>query len=191
MGDIVNKLNFDTSNQWIFYDERFHKFFDFFANNITDSNILTETEILEQEELLRRNQYVETNEKFSECLQKFVSKYPALVTGTEDDIISLRQSTATMEKLLHVYDELINDMRNILSNCQSKVKWLEELQSENFRKSTEVAKIFAKVQITCNRCFHFTRSPPMSDVIARLVNGSRLTEFKKLYGDSLHHPDYK
>uniref|UniRef100_A0A1B0G2E8 HAUS augmin-like complex subunit 3 N-terminal domain-containing protein n=1 Tax=Glossina morsitans morsitans TaxID=37546 RepID=A0A1B0G2E8_GLOMM len=117
MGDIVNnieifkKLNFDTSNQWIFYDERFHKFFDFFANNITDSNILTETEILEQEELLRRNQYVETNGKSAECLQKFVSTYPGLLTATEDDIISLRQSVAIMEKLLRGYDDLINDMR--------------------------------------------------------------------------------
>uniref|UniRef100_A0A1A9ZVI3 HAUS augmin-like complex subunit 3 N-terminal domain-containing protein n=1 Tax=Glossina pallidipes TaxID=7398 RepID=A0A1A9ZVI3_GLOPL len=177
MGDIVNnieifkKLNFDTSNQWIFYDERFHKFFDFFANNVTDSNILTETEILEQEELLRRNQYVETNGESAEILQKFVSKYPGLLTATEDDIISLRQSTATMEKLLHGYDDLINDMRdikqslnadfskleeqfnllvnkerNILSICQSKVKRLEELQSENFKKTNEVAKMFAKVQ---------------------------------------------
>uniref|UniRef100_A0A1B0BZF0 HAUS augmin-like complex subunit 3 N-terminal domain-containing protein n=1 Tax=Glossina palpalis gambiensis TaxID=67801 RepID=A0A1B0BZF0_9MUSC len=177
MGDIVNnieifkRLNFDTSNQWIFYDERFHKFFDFFTNNITDSNILTETEVLEQEELLRKNQYVETNEKCAECLQKFVSKYPGLLIDTEDDIISLRKSIDTMEKFLHGYDELINDMRdtkqslnadyskleeqfnllvnkerNTLSICQSKVKRLEELHSENFKKNAEVAKMFATVQ---------------------------------------------
>uniref|UniRef100_A0A1A9UYS9 HAUS-augmin3 domain-containing protein n=1 Tax=Glossina austeni TaxID=7395 RepID=A0A1A9UYS9_GLOAU len=147
MGDIVNKLNFNTSNQWIFCDERIPKFFDIFAYNITDSNILTETEILEQEEL-----------------------NSSLLSGTEDDVISLRQSTATRNKLLHGYDELINDMRDIkqiinadFSNLEeqfhllvikkgtfylfaSKVKRMEELQSENFEKTTEVAKMFVQIR---------------------------------------------
>lgn len=41
------KLGFDNSNQWIFYDERFEKFSAFFAECITDANILTEHEVLE------------------------------------------------------------------------------------------------------------------------------------------------
>uniref|UniRef100_A0A1A9X2Z9 HAUS augmin-like complex subunit 3 N-terminal domain-containing protein n=1 Tax=Glossina brevipalpis TaxID=37001 RepID=A0A1A9X2Z9_9MUSC len=177
MGDPINnaeifkKLNFDTSSQWMFYDERFHKFFDFFANNITDSNILTETEILEQEELLERNEYIESSEKRAECLKEITAEYPGLLTDTQEDIVKLQKSTAAMEKLLYDYDELIKDMRdtkqglnaeinkleeqctllenkegNMLSICQSKAKNLEELQSENSKKTSEIAKMFSNIQ---------------------------------------------
>lgn len=34
-------------SDWVFYDEKYRKFFNWFSQNITESNILTDTEIRE------------------------------------------------------------------------------------------------------------------------------------------------
>ncbi|XP_023305441.2 augmin complex subunit dgt3 [Lucilia cuprina] len=172
MGDIINnmeifkKLNFDTSNQWIFYDERFHKFFDFFANNITDSNILEETEVLEREEYVKRHEYLEGSERRVR-IEELLKVYPGLMKDCEEDVEDLTQDLEILEQSCLEYGNLIKDMQETkndlncklnyqekrctsLTNaeaelallCRKKAKRLEELQEDNHKKCQEVVKTF-------------------------------------------------
>ncbi|XP_075168643.1 dim gamma-tubulin 3 isoform X2 [Haematobia irritans] len=169
--EILKKLGFDSSNQWIFYDERFHKFFDFFANNITDANILMETEVLDHEEYIKRNQYLDAKER-KHRLDELEREYSGLLSpNTVDKIDSLQQEYEIMEKSYNEYNELVEDMRdtkhllncefskledryNILKNkekelmaqCHMKAKKLEDSESENHKKCGEVMKTFSKMQ---------------------------------------------
>lgn len=108
--EIFKKLDFDASNQWIFYDERFHKFFDFFANNITDANILLETEVLDHEEYVKRNEYLDPKER-KPHLDELEREYVGLLTHTKDEIDNLQQEYEIMEDLYNNYNELVEDMR--------------------------------------------------------------------------------
>uniref|UniRef100_A0A1I8NTR8 HAUS augmin-like complex subunit 3 N-terminal domain-containing protein n=1 Tax=Stomoxys calcitrans TaxID=35570 RepID=A0A1I8NTR8_STOCA len=177
MGDIINsmdifkKLDFDTSNQWIFYEERFHKFFDFFANNISDENILLETEVLDHEEYVKRNEYLGAQER-KPRLDELEREYSGLLSSnTKDKINSLQQEYEIMEKLYNDYNELVEDMREtkhllncefsrqeetynalknkekeLMAQCQLKAKQLEDSESENHKKCNEVMKTFSKLQ---------------------------------------------
>ncbi|XP_065367961.1 augmin complex subunit dgt3 [Calliphora vicina] len=172
MGDIINnmeifkKLNFDTSNQWIFYDERFHKFFDFFANNITDSNILEETEVLEREEYIKRQEYLQPIERQAR-IEELTKEYTGLMKDTQEDADELTEQLEVLEQYCNEYSDLVEQMQetkdflncklknqekrcNVLSNteseltklCRKRAKQLEELEEENHKKCTEVVKTF-------------------------------------------------
>ncbi|XP_058976577.1 augmin complex subunit dgt3-like [Musca domestica] len=176
MGDIINnmevfkKLDFDSSNQWIFYDERFHKFFDFFANNITDSNILLETEILDHEEYVKRNEYLGAVER-KPRLDDLEKEYMGLFSHTKDEVDNLQQDYDIMEMAFNDYNTMVEDMRetkhllncefsrleerfntlknkekDLLSQCQAKAKQLEDMEMENHKKCEEVLKTFSKMQ---------------------------------------------
>ncbi|TMW39746.1 hypothetical protein DOY81_015174, partial [Sarcophaga bullata] len=168
--DIFKKLNFDTSNQWIFYDERFHKFFDFFANNITDDNVLEETEVMEVQELKKRQEYLYKDERRSR-LEELKKDYPGLMQDSQTDVEELTQQLLIEQKSLEEHTLLVEQMRetrisvntqfnkqeeryNMLTNketelvtlCQGKAKQLEELELHNHEKCNEIVKIYSKLQ---------------------------------------------
>lgn len=108
--EIFKKLNFDASNQWIFYDERFHKFFDFFANNITDSNILEETEVLEREEYIKRQEYLEANERRLR-IEELTKEYTGLLKDSQEDIEDLSMQIDLLEQSYNEYSNLVEQMQ--------------------------------------------------------------------------------
>lgn len=108
--EIFKKLNFDTSNQWIFYDERFHKFFDFFANNITDSNILEETEVLEREEYIKRQEYLQPIERQTR-IEELTKEYPGLMKDTQEDADELIEQLKVLEQYCNEYSDLVEQMQ--------------------------------------------------------------------------------
>lgn len=111
--EIFKKLDFDTSNQWIFYDERFHKFFDFFAENITDTNILSETQVLDHDEYVKRGEYLDAKVRKSR-LQELEREFPGLMTHSINEINGLTNEYEIMEESYRDYNELVEDMRWVI-----------------------------------------------------------------------------
>ncbi|XP_020716265.1 augmin complex subunit dgt3 isoform X2 [Ceratitis capitata] len=178
MGDLINhfdgfkKLGFDCANQWILYDDRFQKFFNFFTENITDVNILTEHEVLEYEELKHRNDLLETDERAAKLKELEIAN-PGLLQYTEEQVASMIEELHLLEHTEECYVNLVDDMRctknkinsqlgdleneisiltnresDLLSECQAKARQLEEMQRENLKLSNEATRCFTKIDYT-------------------------------------------
>ncbi|EDV35956.1 uncharacterized protein Dana_GF12731 [Drosophila ananassae] len=177
MGDLLSnselfkKLGVDSSNQWILYDEQLEKFFKFLSQDVTDANILTESQVLEREEMRRRNEWLEESDRELKLLQ-IESESPGLLKFNRQDVSGLTMEIASIEEASRDYALLLEDMLNakhsitnhlselecaacelqskekeLLSECQSKAKQLEELQRENCRLSGEAKKSFTTPQM--------------------------------------------
>ncbi|XP_054738284.1 augmin complex subunit dgt3 [Anastrepha obliqua] len=168
--DVFKKLGFDCANQWILYDDRFQKFFNFFTDNITDVNILSENEVLEWNELKERGELLEASERV-EKLKELENDNPGLLQYTEDQIISMTNELRLLEHTEDCYATLVEDMRctknkinselgdleneisilanrdiELLTECQRKTRQLEEMQRENTKLSNEATHCFTKFQ---------------------------------------------
>ncbi|XP_067632452.1 augmin complex subunit dgt3 [Eurosta solidaginis] len=176
MGDLINhfdgfkKLGFDSANQWILYDDRFQKFFNFFTDKITDANILSENEVLEYEEMEIRNELLEVAER-TEKLAELENVYPGLRNYTEYEVKNLAEELQLLEHTEDSLSTLVEDMRctkskinsrlvdlenkitvvtnkenELLNDCQAKTRRLEELQRENNKLCNEATRCFTKMQ---------------------------------------------
>ncbi|XP_036331212.1 augmin complex subunit dgt3 [Rhagoletis pomonella] len=176
MGDLINhfdvfkKLGFDCANQWILYDDRFQKFFNFFTENIADVNILTEREVLEFDELQQRGELLEADERTTK-LEELENSNPGLLQYTEDQVKNLTDELRLLEQTEDNYATLVEDMRctkikinselgdleneisvlvnrenELLTECQTKTRQLEEAQRENYKLSNEATRCFSKIQ---------------------------------------------
>ncbi|KAH8320406.1 hypothetical protein KR067_002359, partial [Drosophila pandora] len=169
--ELFKKLGVDSSNQWILYDEQLEKFFKFLSQDVTDANILTESQVLEREEMRRRNEWLEESDRELKLLQ-IESESPGLLKFNRQDVSGLTMEIASIEEASRDYAMLLEDMQNakhsisnhltelecaacelqskekeLLSECQSKAKQLEELQRENCRLSGEAKKSFTTSQM--------------------------------------------
>ncbi|XP_016947105.1 augmin complex subunit dgt3 [Drosophila biarmipes] len=176
MGDLLSnseffkKLGVDSSNQWILYDEQMEQFFKFLSGNITDANILTERQSLEADEMQQREEWLEKSDRELKLLQ-IDSESPGLLSYKQQDVDALSMSIEAIEEASKDYATLLEDMINsknsinnhlsevecaaaelqlrekdLISECQSKAKQLEELQRENCRLSGEAKKAFTSQQ---------------------------------------------
>ncbi|XP_011181567.2 augmin complex subunit dgt3 [Zeugodacus cucurbitae] len=176
MGDLINhfdafkKLGFDCANQWILYDDRFQKFFNFFTENITDVNILTEHEVLEYDELKQRGELLEPTERTAKLKELEIAN-PGLLQYTEEQITLMSDELRLLEHTEDCYATLVEDMRgtknkinsqlgdleneisiltnkenDILNECQNNCRQLEEMQLENYKLCNEATRCFTKVQ---------------------------------------------
>ncbi|ALC48317.1 dgt3 [Drosophila busckii] len=168
---MLKKLGFDSSMQWIFYDEQFEKFFNFLADNITDANILTEQEMLECSEMIQRDEWLSESERHLK-LQQIESENPGLLKAKMEHVDALIDEIAVAKEATTAYAELIEDMHNTkhslnkqlseqecttaslhnmaqerLLESQTRSRQLEELQRENCRLSEEANKGFSKQQV--------------------------------------------
>ncbi|XP_017093958.2 augmin complex subunit dgt3 [Drosophila bipectinata] len=177
MGDLLSnselfkKLGVDSSNQWILYDEQLEKFFKFLSQDVTDANILTESQVLEREEMRRRNEWLDESDRELKLLQ-IESESPGLLKFNRQDVSALTMEIASIEEASRDYALLLEDMlnakhsisnhlselecaacelqskeRELLGECQSKAKQLEDLQRENCRLSGEAKKSFTTPQM--------------------------------------------
>ncbi|XP_017051755.1 augmin complex subunit dgt3 [Drosophila ficusphila] len=177
MGDLLSnseffkKLGVDSSNQWILYDEQMEKFFKFLSGNITDANILTERQVLEREEMQRRDEWLTRSDRELKLLQIELES-PGLLNYKQQDVDALNMGIDGIEEASREYAVLLEDMintkhsvnnhlsevecaaselqlreRDLISDCQSKAKQLEELQRENCRLSGEAKKAFTSQQL--------------------------------------------
>ncbi|XP_030387257.1 augmin complex subunit dgt3 [Scaptodrosophila lebanonensis] len=169
--EIFKKLGFDSAHQWILYDEKFEKFFNFLSESITDANILTEQEVLERNEMIERGDWLMESERLLK-MQQIESENPGLLRYTPDDVNSLTAEIAALEEATKDYVVLIEDMQNtkhrinnnlselecavtalqntereLIQDCQKKAKQLEEVERENFRLSAEAKKSFTNIQV--------------------------------------------
>ncbi|EDV55383.1 augmin complex subunit dgt3 [Drosophila erecta] len=177
MGDLLSnseffkKLGVDRSNQWILYDEQMEKFFKFLSGNITDANILTERQVLEREEMQRRDEWLGAQDRELKLLQ-IEAESPGLLNYKQQDVDALTMSIQAIEDASRDYATLLEDMmttknsinnhlsevecatvelqlrmKDVIAECQSKAKQLEELQQENCRLSAEAKKAFTAQQL--------------------------------------------
>uniref|UniRef100_A0A6P4FKB8 Uncharacterized protein LOC108052417 n=1 Tax=Drosophila rhopaloa TaxID=1041015 RepID=A0A6P4FKB8_DRORH len=177
MGDLLSnseffkKLGVDSSNQWILYDEQMEKFFKFLSGNISDANILTERQVLEREEMLRRGEWLRESDRELKLAQ-IESESPGLLNYKQQDVDDLNMGIEATEEASRDYATLLEDMLNtkhsinnhlnevecaiselqikekdLISECQSKARQLEELQRENCRLSGEAKKAFTTQQM--------------------------------------------
>nr|XP_014096129.1 augmin complex subunit dgt3 [Bactrocera oleae] len=176
MGDLINhfdafkKLGFDCANQWILYDDRFQKFFNFFTENITDVNILTENEVLEFDELKQRGELLESTERAAK-LKELEIVNPGLLQYTEEQVTAMSEDLNLLEHTEDCYVSLVEEMRgtknkinaqlgdleneisiltskenDMLNECQNYARRLEEMQLENYKLSNEATRCFTKIQ---------------------------------------------
>lgn len=103
-------MGFDCANQWVLYDDRFQKFFNFFTENISDVNILTETEVLEFDELKQRGELLESTKRTAK-LKELELVHPGLLQCTEEQVIALSEELKLLEHTEDRYASLIEDMR--------------------------------------------------------------------------------
>ncbi|KAH8358319.1 hypothetical protein KR084_012556, partial [Drosophila pseudotakahashii] len=168
--ELFKKLGVDSSNQWILYDDQMEKFFRFLSENITDANILTEQQVLEREEMCRRGEWLSESDRQLKLLQ-IESENPGLLSHTQQDVDALTMSIEATEEASREYATLLEEMRitkssiinhlsevecaaaelqirekDLIAECQSKAKQLEELQRENCRLSGEAKKAFTSQQ---------------------------------------------
>lgn len=177
MGDLLSnseffkKLGVDSSNQWILYDEQMEMFFKFLSGNITDANILTERQVLEREEMQRRGEWLSVSDRELKLLQ-IEAESPGLLNYKQQDVDALTMSIEAIEDASRDYATLLEDMmttkhsitkhlgevecataelqlreKDLIAECQSKAKQLEELQQENCRLSAEAKKAFTAPQL--------------------------------------------
>lgn len=177
MGDLLSnseffkKLGVDSSNQWILYDEQMEMFFKFLSGNITDANILTERQVLEREEMQRRGEWLSASDRELKLLQ-IEAESPGLLNYKQQDVDALTMSIEAIEDASRDYATLLEDMmttkhsitkhlgevecataelqlreKDLIAECQSKAKQLEELQQENCRLSAEAKKAFTAPQL--------------------------------------------
>ncbi|XP_034118544.1 augmin complex subunit dgt3 [Drosophila albomicans] len=170
--EMLKKLGFNNSNQWIIYDEQFEKFFSFLSENITDRNILTEQECLEASEMQQRGDWLHPEEERQLKLQQLESENPGLLKYGAADVEALVAEIAVIEEASNDYSALLGDMQDtkqdlvnhlrdrecthlalqnscgeILNNCLAKAGQLEELQRENAQLSDEAKKAFTTPQM--------------------------------------------
>ncbi|XP_017072602.2 augmin complex subunit dgt3 [Drosophila eugracilis] len=147
------------------------KFFKFLSGNITDANILTERQVLEREEMQLRDEWLNESERELKLLQ-IESESPGLLHYKQPDVDALNMGIEATEEALGDYATLLEDMgntkhsinnhlsevecataellskeRDLIAECQSKAKQLEELQRENCRLSGEAKKAFTSQQL--------------------------------------------
>ncbi|KAI8036846.1 augmin complex subunit dgt3 [Drosophila gunungcola] len=176
MGDLLSnslfkKLGVDHSNQWILYDEPMEKFFKFLSENISDENILTERQVLERKEMQQRDEWLGESERELKLAQ-IESESPGLLVFTQQDVDALSMGIETIKEASRDYAALLEDMlntkhsinnhlsevectvselqikeRDLIGECQSKARQLEELQRENCRLSGEAKKAFTSQQL--------------------------------------------
>ncbi|XP_020802309.1 augmin complex subunit dgt3 [Drosophila serrata] len=177
MGDLLSnseffkKLGVDSSNQWILYDEQMEKFFKYLSENITDVNILTEREVLERADMQQRGEWLDASGREQRLLQ-IESESPGLLNYSQQDVDALTSEIEAVEEASREYATLLEDMLNnehsinnylselecatsefqtmekeLIFECQSQAKQLEELQRENCRLSSEAKKAFTSQQM--------------------------------------------
>ncbi|KAM8718732.1 hypothetical protein ACLKA7_001445 [Drosophila subpalustris] len=177
MGDLLNnlemlkKLCFDSSNQWIIYDELFEKFFNFLSENITDLNILTVQELLERSEMQQRGEWFQEPERLLK-IQQMESNNIGLLKYTSTDLDATIAEMEVIEDGTYDYSILLEDMQNtkhslnnnlsdldsaslslhnvemeLITECQTKARQLEEVQRENCKLSEEANKGFTTQQV--------------------------------------------
>ncbi|KAH8387532.1 hypothetical protein KR093_007690, partial [Drosophila rubida] len=170
--EMLKKLGFDNSNQWIIYDEQFQKFFCFLSENITDRNILTEQECLERSEMQRRGDWLHAPAERQLKLQQTESENPGLLKYTSSDVDALLAEIAVIEQATSDYSALLGNMQDsildlnnnmrdlecvhlamqntcgeVLINCHTKARQLEEIQRDNAQLSEEAKKSFTTQQV--------------------------------------------
>ncbi|KAH8290521.1 hypothetical protein KR054_003746 [Drosophila jambulina] len=169
--EFFKKLGVDSSNQWILYDEQMEKFFKYLSENITDVNILTEREVFERAEMQQRGEWLDAFHREQRLLQ-IESESPGLLNYSQQDIDALTSEIEATEEASREYAMLLEDMlnnehsinnhlselecatselqtmeKNLIAECQSQAKQLEELQRENCRLSSVAKKAFTSQQM--------------------------------------------
>ncbi|EDW00518.1 augmin complex subunit dgt3 [Drosophila grimshawi] len=177
MGDLLNntemlkKLGIDSANQWIIYDERFEKFFQFLFKNISDSNILTDHELLARDEMMQHGEWLNETERQLK-LQQIEAEWPGLLEHTDEDLEALSAEIEQLQQATNDYNVLIDEMKNtkhsininlseleyeirplqvaereLLGECQKKAGQLEQLQRHNRELVEETSREFTMQQM--------------------------------------------
>jgi len=108
--EMLKKLGFNSSNQWIIYDIQCERFFNFLSENITDSNILTEQELLEKGEMQQRGEWLEESERLLK-IQQMESNNPGLLKYSSSDVEARIAEISAIEEATYEYSILLEDMQ--------------------------------------------------------------------------------
>ncbi|XP_055919757.1 augmin complex subunit dgt3 [Eupeodes corollae] len=180
MGDLIKnfeifkKLGFDSTNQWMFYDERFQAFFSHFAENITDENILTEHELLEHNEMQQRNEILPPHERKAQ-IDHLQEEYPGLMQYKDSCIDKVTNEIEALEETEALYSDMIFAMGNTKSNVSSEVTELESninnmmsnekaLHTELLELCEELQELQKETRALCDEsksCYKKMQTPPL------------------------------
>ncbi|XP_037953450.1 augmin complex subunit dgt3-like isoform X2 [Teleopsis dalmanni] len=147
--DILKKLGFDHSNQWILYDDRFKK--EIIEKDLIEYELQNASERQERIKQLE-HEYPGLCASDSEMeslvnevmeLEHADKSYAILI---EEMRINKDQINTNLSKIEESLNKLKNSEKEMLAVCQNKTKQLEELQRANVNLVNETKKYFTQIQ---------------------------------------------
>lgn len=101
-----------NSSQWIQYDGRFEKFYNFLAENFTDAIIVEDTDIVEYEEIIEKDsEHCYSDSERIKAIEKLCEQYPGLMDDNSKAIDDLQHQIKLLQESKDTYTKLLPQMR--------------------------------------------------------------------------------
>lgn len=174
-------------NSNILYDDSVSAFFNWFASNISEENILRDYDMREYAELEKNNQVLSKAELDS-AIEQITLNYPKIFDLTDDDDTRQQTVLEQLSSVEHEYENLLEDFKKsiaiaksessdlqmklihmetlenrLFSDCASKIKNLKAIQTTNQQSINEIEKIFLKHQSSTVFIYQF----PLNEFITK------------------------
>ena len=148
----LKELGLDDKNQWLLYDDKARKFFEYLSENIDNQNILSQPEIIKYEELKAAEQYQRPGYALDEELKALEAHFPGIFSITDESINEIKQELncydLTSEREASI-ERMIESEKKALIETEAIEAQLCELECQEKTladESLQKAKILSELQ---------------------------------------------
>lgn len=131
---VLKELGLNEKNQWILYDEKAKKFFEYLAGNIDEENILTKTETEALEEIKAAGKFLE-GDALTEELKTLETYFPGILSVTDESIEEMEQELKFLQADTKEREERIRRMEE---TQKQQLKEKEVLEKRNIELDYQV-----------------------------------------------------
>lgn len=123
--EVLKSLGLDEKSEWMLYDEKARKFFEYIANNLDGDNVLTVDELKAYQEIVAAGTYLK-GEALSDELRSLESFFPGILTITEEQIKEHERELAMLKADTASRTDRISRMKETALNQQRDVERFEK-----------------------------------------------------------------
>lgn len=144
---VLKNLGLTDKNQWMLYDDKSQKFFEYLADNLDEDNILSPEELARIAEIEAAGNYLE-GDALNEELKKLESSFPGILTITDESTEEVERELEFFQNELKEREERIARMEETkkqqlkklerLDRQQTDLKYQEKLLTEQCLKKAQV-----------------------------------------------------
>jgi chromosome segregation ATPase len=149
---VLVELGLNEKNQWILYDEKPRKFFEYIAENLDEDNILTEKELKKYNDLVSAGLFLE-GEALTEQMKTLESYFPGILSITDESVEEMERELKFLEADTQEREARILRMEETEKQLSNEIEVLEKKQIEiDYQEKqltlecTEKAKILTELQ---------------------------------------------